>query len=219
MAKWFTRKWLGAALLLPGVLAGCSGPTAASGIEGITNLPQIAYAETFSQDAEEYFVYFWQSDSEEAATFDPYIMYATMEGVAVFVVDMNDERNATAWYDWGAHHAAYSRVIGEVIDGEYVLFESYSEQDFPGDRGWKIVDHYGDGDVWARLNEPRVNRLPQRPESIGITGTPTLIRIADGRLVGYNTGASSAKSLLVQYGELRGCIDLGTIVDALDSKS
>jgi len=64
-------------------------------------LPQIHYTETFSQDLDTYFVYFWRETCIRCQEFERDIVDAYNNGFPIFVVDMENEDNFDAWYQSG----------------------------------------------------------------------------------------------------------------------
>ena len=204
-------------LLFVGVIAACGGadePTAGGNNNPImswsgdgeetgddfdaANLEQIEYSDVFDQNSEEYFVFFWQEGCPFVAEFGERLAAALESGASVFGVDMRYGDNSNAWYDWETHHEENSMIIGEVIDGEYVLFDDAFAENFPEEDGWAIVE-YEPGVVWARLNRAFVNRLPMDADDLGVSTTPTLIRIVDGSVAGYAVGVEEGEALLDQF--------------------
>ena len=70
------------------------------------NLPRILYNETFTQETDIYFVYFWRDNCSRCREFEPYLVQAFNDGFPVLIVDMNNHRNHNAWYGQGDYRDA-----------------------------------------------------------------------------------------------------------------
>ena len=171
-------------------------PTLRSGKE----LPIIMGAETFTQSDDEYLVYFYQDSCYYCELLDPTIVQADQARLTMYRVDMAAEENLDLWYDWEAHHEEYDVEIGEVVDGERVLYEGVSEADYKSDE-WRIVEI--DDKVVATHNNPFVDFNPNSAEEVEIAGTPVLIHIKDGKLVRMTGGYSESEAYLTELLESR----------------
>ncbi len=170
-------------------------PTLNSGKE----LPAILGSETFSQTDEEYLVYFYQDTCYYCELLDPTIAKAYATGMTMYKVDMAAEENVGLWYDWEAHHEEYDVEIGEVIDGERVLYEGVSESDYASAE-WAIREI--EDKVVATHNNAYANFNPTSADEIEIAGTPVLIHIKNGELVkmtgGYNESETYLNELIAE---------------------
>lgn len=92
--------------LLTVALVACSTNSDNNEATQTSDLPRILYTEIFEQEGDAYFVYFWREGCERCAEFESYAVRAFNEGIPIFVVDMNDEHNAPAWYEEGIHAEA-----------------------------------------------------------------------------------------------------------------
>jgi len=91
------------------------------------HLPRIDYTQTFEQEEEAYFVYFWQESCPACTEFEPAILEAFNDyEVPIYVVDMSDGANSSAWGEGqldGVSHYSDINVEGTpmlmlVRDGE-----------------------------------------------------------------------------------------------------
>ena len=183
-------------LLVVGGVASLLWPS----INSTNDLTFINYQDVFSLEHDEYFVYFYNEDCRFCIELEPYIMKAHRAGVPIYVVDMVDPANANAWFDWDAHHALHTTVVGEVVDGEEVYAEDFDPAQFPEEEGWAIVPQ-GEQLV-ARLNRADFNRNPQSPEEIEVAGTPSMIHIVNGQGAGFDMGVAESRRLLATYAGL-----------------
>lgn len=169
-------------------------------INGTKDLPMISYTETFNQDPSEYYVYFWQESCSYCVEFEPYLVDAANDGVPIYVVNMPD--NVEAWYDWDGHHEIHDQVIGQIVNDVEVFDEEIDLADYPEEDGWRVRTHPDDeSTLIARLEKALNNQEPQSAEALEIAGTPTLVRIVNGRLVGYSEGVALGDELLQQYSQ------------------
>lgn len=168
-------------------------------LKGQTELPIILGAETFDQLDEEYMVYFYQDSCYYCQELKPAIMDAQAAGMKLYAVDMAADENVDLWYDWEAHHEMYDEEIGEVVDGERVLYEGKSEADYQSAE-WRIQEI--EDKVVATHNNAYANMEPTSADEIEIAGTPVLIHIKNGELVkmtgGYTQSQLYLESLLNQ---------------------
>jgi thiol-disulfide isomerase/thioredoxin len=73
-------------------------PDSITDVRGTSDLPRIFYTESFDQSDDEYFVYFWNANCPACQQFDSDIVAAHERGIPIYVVDMADDRNASAWF-------------------------------------------------------------------------------------------------------------------------
>jgi len=174
-----------------------------SSVRTTNDLEKISYTDTFTQDEEEYFVYFWMESCSFCKLFEPNILEAYRNDIPIFVVDMNRSTpgnpNLPAWYDWDAHHEAHDVVIGTVVNGEHILNEGENEDLYPTEEGWRI-EVQPNGEILAIMNRAFNNKEPRTADEIEIAGTPTLIRIKNGQFAGYAEGVEEGIELLNQFG-------------------
>lgn len=171
-------------------------PTLRSGKE----LPIIMGAETFTQSDDEYLVYFYQDSCYYCDLLDPTIVEADQSGLTMYRVDMAADENLDLWYDWEAHHDEYDVEIGEVVNGEQVLYDGVSKGDYHSDE-WNILEI--EDKVVATHNSPYVDFNPSSADEIEIAGTPVLIHIKDGKLVRMTGGYSESETYLTELLEER----------------
>ena len=170
-------------------------------VNSITDFKHINYKETFNQKDSEYYVYFYQESCGLCQQFGPEIVTAhNDDNVPVYVVDMAATENEDAWYDWEAHDEKYTKVIGKVENGTEVLNEGESRALYPTNEGWTISTNKNN-EVVAYMGTAENNDSPQSGEEIEISGTPTLIKVKDGKLAGYGEGLEEARSVLASFGE------------------
>ena len=167
-----------------------------------STLPFIEYTETFEQDEEVYLVYFWQETCIFCTEFEPYIMDAVNNyNVPIFVVDLAEDVNNNAWYDWEMHHEIHSRVIGYVNDDGSQLYPGEDMEFYSPAEGWEIVVD-NDGAIHARLNRAFNNQNPLDYSQIEISGTPTLLLIRNGIVERYASGIPDGQELLNYFKEM-----------------
>ena len=164
-------------------------------VNKVTDLPFISLTEVFNRSEGDYAVYFYQDTCSICKEFEPILIdEVTQQKTPVYVVDMKRPDNTTAWYDWEAHHEKYDIVIGKVLGNGEILNEGESRDDYPSEDGW-VIKTEGD-DVIATNNKAMNNKNPQSAEELEIAGTPTLIRIIDGKVVAYGEGIDENSAIL-----------------------
>jgi len=163
------------------------------------DLPVILYSEVFDQEPEEYFIYFWNASCPASQQFELYATSASEAGVPIFIVDMADPANESAWYDWRGHHEYYTTLVGEVENGEMTFLEGINEGDFASEDGWtiQVVGSY----ALAQMQLPQNNQQPTHSREIQVAGTPEILRIVGGVGVGQGIGMDWGLALLEQYGQ------------------
>ena len=167
------------------------------------DLPHISYQETFSQPEEEYFVYFYQESCGLCQEFSPELVDASANHeVSIYLVDLGDEANQSAWYDWETHNNIYPKVIGTVVDGEKVFNEGESEANYPTNEGWEITTNENN-EILADHKGAFNNLTPQTPEELDISGTPSLLKVKNGKFADYSEGLSASRTLLKNYIEAK----------------
>lgn len=168
-------------------------------VNSITDFKHINYKETFNQEESEYFVYFYQESCGLCQQFGPEIVTAhNDDNVPVYVVDMAATENGDAWYDWEAHDEKYTKVIGKMENGTEVLNEGESRALYPTNEGWTISTNKNNK-VVAYMGTAENNESPQSGEEIEISGTPTLIKVKDGKLAAYGEGLDEARTILSSF--------------------
>jgi len=168
-------------------------------IKSTKDLPFIIYTEVFSQKQSEYFVYFYQETCEICKEFEPDILKAARDNnMPIYVVDLLNNKNESAWYDWDTHHEKYTRVIGQIVNGEEVFNEGESPELYPEEDGWTLTTTNNEITLERR---PQNNRAPRTPEEISIPWTPVLLHIKDGEVIGYSEGINEGQLLLAQFGQ------------------
>jgi len=192
-------------LLVVMVVVGIGASFLIPSVNGTTDLGHINYTETFDQDHSEYYVYFYQVDCQFCKEFEPHILEAYGDDVPIYVVDVERGKsslNDQAWYDWDLHHKTHDVVIGEIKDGQQIFNEDESEDLYASEEGWTIGPNPDNElELIARLNRALNNKEPQTALEIEIAGTPTLIRIKEGRFAGYAEGVEEGIALLGRFGQ------------------
>jgi len=159
------------------------------------DLPFINYTETFDQDEEAYFVYFWQETCSFCMQFEPYLLEAFNDyDLPIYVVDLADASNQSAWYDWERHHELHSIMVGRVVDDEWVFDAGHTREMYPEEDGWaiEVVD-----DDYLRARPAAIhNENPTDYSEINIIGTPTLFLVRNGEIADYAFGIESGRDLL-----------------------
>lgn len=164
-------------------------------VNSLTDLKHINYKDAFDQKEEDYLVYFYQENCGLCQEFGPDLVQAYAAKQAnVYVVDMLADENNEAWYDWAGHDEKYTKVIGEVDKGVETFYEGESREKYPPFNGWTIKQQ--ETKLVAILNKAQNNKAPKTGEELDISGTPTLIHIKNGELVGYGEGIDEARSVL-----------------------
>ena len=168
-------------------------------ISSTKDLPHISYLDAFSQEEEEYLVYFYQDSCSLCEQFSPELVQAvTKDEIPIYVVDLGDEVNTDAWYDWETHNQTYPKVIGTVVDGEKVFNEGESEAKYPSNEGWTVTTNEDD-EILADHSSAFNNMSPQTAEELDVSGTPSLLRVKNGELVEYVEGLGAARELLANF--------------------
>ncbi|WP_117168248.1 hypothetical protein [Paraliobacillus sediminis] len=164
----------------------------------IEDLVRIDYQDTFTQESDDYLVYFWQEGCVYCEEVEPNVLeFIQNTDSPFFLVDMQEPNNQSAWYDWESHHEEHDIKIGKVVDGEEQLndeipLEKYTENT---DIRWEIeVTEYDE--IIVTHNTPFANSEPATADAIEITGTPIIIHVKDGEVVTYANGSEQVKAML-----------------------
>ena len=164
-------------------------------VNTVEDLPFISVDKTFDRSDDDYVVYFYQDDCSHCKEFEPHLIESVSTyNTPAYIVDMKESENTVAWYDWEAHSEKYDKVIGKVIDDKEVLNDGESHDDYPASEGWSI-GRDGD-DLVATYNMAMNNKNPQSASELEIAGTPTLIRVKDGKVVAYGEGIVENTAIL-----------------------
>jgi len=193
------KKILIGALALVALVVGIGLLSSSSEVSATADLPMIHYTAAFDQDPDEYFVYFWNAACSFCQEFDPDVMEAHRAGAPIFVVDMANEDNQSAWYDWEGHHERFTTIVGDVVNGEIIFHDGLSEDQFPTEEGWAI--HIAGTQAVAELQRAQNNTSPSHSSEIEVAGTPTLLRIVNGEFVGYGFNIAEGQALFATYGQ------------------
>ena len=184
------------AVLVIGGLASTLWPS----VNRTGDLPFITYQEAFSQNREEYFVYFYNTNCSFCQELEPYLMELHRAGVPIYVIDFTEPANASVRYDWDAHDERHTTVVGEIVDGEEVWFEEFNPDDFTGQDGWLVSAN--ENQLVAVLGRAELNQTPQTPEEIEVSGTPGMMHVVNGRAVGVVVGVDESRAMLERYSGL-----------------
>ncbi|MCM3214056.1 hypothetical protein ACQRXC_11140 [Niallia taxi] len=79
----------------------------------INDINRIHAEETFNQEEKEYIVYFWQETCFSCKEIEQTVLEYS-DKCPLYIVDMENDKNKDAWYDWEQHHKEYDQVIGEA---------------------------------------------------------------------------------------------------------
>ncbi|MDU1847053.1 MAG: hypothetical protein E6778_16080 [Niallia nealsonii] len=167
-------------------------------INAIEDIKKINASDTFDQQEEEYIVYFWQSTCTYCKQIEKDVISFSNSGdIPLYVVDMQEEKNESSWYDWEAHHKKYDQVIGKIEDGKEVWNEGINIENFQNDKdiAWGIVANE-ENQIIATHNTAYGNEAPENAEEIEITGTPTMIKIKNGQFDDYAVGVEETLDML-----------------------
>ncbi|MBM7540963.1 hypothetical protein [Amphibacillus cookii] len=166
-------------------------------IQKSADINTISAADSFQQDDDHYFVYFWQEGCVYCEQIeDEMVDYANNGEIPIYLVDMLENENQSAWYDWEAHHQQYDQVIGEVIDGEEQLYQDTESLD--SEVNWSITTDDND-QIIAVHQTPYPNLEPLQADQLEITGTPTLIYFEDQTVSAYAIGDEEVTAILNQF--------------------
>jgi thiol-disulfide isomerase/thioredoxin len=169
-------------------------------IHTMEDIKKINASATFNQQDEEYIVYFWQATCTYCEQIEnDVIEFTNRGGIPIYVVDMQNKNNESSWYDWEAHHKKFDKVIGKMEEGKEVWNEGINIEDFQNDQkiAWGIVVDE-DNQIIATHNTAYGNEAPEREEEIEITGTPTMIKVKNGKLEGYAVGVDESLEMIEQ---------------------
>ncbi|TRZ35693.1 hypothetical protein CEQ21_08650 [Niallia circulans] len=166
--------------------------------ETIHNIKQIKATETFSQKDNGYIVYFWQAGCSYCQQLEKSVLEYNKAGeVPLYIVDMSDKENAASWYDWENHHKKWDKVIGRMENGQEIINDEIDMTELINDKtvSWSIQT--GDDNKLIAVHQtPFENKSPQSAAELEITGTPTMIKIENGRLSSYSMGVQESAKLL-----------------------
>lgn len=165
-------------------------------VRGTADLPFINYTSALEQSEEEYLVYFYQETCTFCKQLEPQVIKTYSEGTSIYVVDMLDETNQSAWYDWTTHHEKYTKEIGEVINGERVLYEGESYDKYAA-ATYNITER--EGKIVVIDNEAKNNLNPTTVDEIEISGTPSILRIKNGKIESFASGLIQSQGTLDLY--------------------
>lgn len=192
--------WRIVSVLIIGTIAGLWTVTdSGNGIKSISNIKRISYTQTFEQKAEEYMVYFWQSDCHYCQSIEKNVLkFSNKVEYPVYIVDMAAKENQDAWYNWQAHHEKYDKVIGKQTEDGDMFNEGESVNKYMNDTKikWRVGLNNQTHEIVAIHNTAYENKSPQTPETIEITGTPTMFKIQNGKLTKYANGTDDVLSLM-----------------------
>ncbi|MCF2648903.1 hypothetical protein [Niallia circulans] len=171
-------------------------------INAIEDLTKIDASSTFNQQDEEYIVYFWQATCSYCKQIEEDVIEFSNSGdVPIYIVDMQEEKNESIWYDWEAHHKEYDKIIGKIVDGKEVWNDGINIEDFQNDKNiaWGVVANE-DNQIIATHNTAYGNEAPETAKEIEITGTPTMLKIKNGIFEDYAVGVEETLDMLGKQG-------------------
>ncbi|WP_017471193.1 hypothetical protein [Amphibacillus jilinensis] len=168
-------------------------------IQQSADINTISAADSFQQEDDQYFVYFWQEGCVYCEQIEDIIVdYANNGDIPIYLVDMQENENHSAWYDWEAHHQQYDQVIGEVIDGEEHIDPEVASSLEDSEVNWSITTDDND-QLIAVHQTPYPNLEPLQANQLEITGTPTLIYFEDQSVSAYAIGDEEVTAILEQF--------------------
>ena len=120
----------------------------------------------------------------------------------LYVIDTRAEGNEELKdYDWDEHHKLYDEEIGEVVDGEMVLYDGLTEETLrdkysPLDYVIKRADkkfvelniEKEEGKVYAIRESAIIDYSDASPDNLIVAGVPTLFHIQNGKIYNYYFG-------------------------------
>ncbi|MGL4336612.1 MAG: thioredoxin domain-containing protein [Turicibacter sp.] len=164
-------------------------------VNSLSDLKHVNYSETFDQKEDDYLVYFYMESCGLCQQFSPELIDAyTNEKLNVYVVDMENDSNIPAWYDWEAHQEKYDKVIGKVENGVEVFNEGESRDKYPAFDGW-VVSVDGT-DIITEKRTAVNNKKPANASELQVSGTPAMLRVKDGEFFAYGEGIDVVRSIL-----------------------
>lgn len=167
----------------------------------IDDIEKIEVKDTFSQKGEkEYIVYFWQSTCSYCKQIEEEVLSFHKTGnIPIFIVDMQESANTKSWYDWEEHHKKYDKVIGKVKNGKELLNKGVHMEDYTNNKeiAWSIEINEKN-QIIAKHNTAYGNTAPTNVEEIEITGTPTMMKVKDGKVEEYAVGVDETLDLMKQ---------------------
>lgn len=175
---------------------------------------EIYYNDALEQDGD-YFVYFYQDDCAYCMSIKSEIedVFSKDE---LYLVDLGSKRNEDCWYDWEAHHEMYDIKIGEIVGGEEVYYNQTDEEflaethtdalgneiNYSIDSGKEYQKTNPTADIngiYAVNNTAQIS-LETEQEKISVAGTPTILEVSNGEVVGYYYGIDPVTELMEKEG-------------------
>ncbi|MED3962512.1 thioredoxin fold domain-containing protein [Niallia taxi] len=166
--------------------------------ETISSIKRIKATETFSQKDKGYIVYFWQKGCSYCQQLEKSVLEYNKTGeVPLYIVDMGEKKNAASWYDWENHHKKWDKAIGRMENGQEIINDDIDLAELINDKrvSWSVQEG-NDNKLIAVHQTPFENKAPQSAAELEITGTPTMIKIENGRLSSYRIGVEESAALL-----------------------
>ncbi|MCT2537749.1 hypothetical protein NC661_12630 [Aquibacillus koreensis] len=164
----------------------------------IQSLKQIPFQDTYNQPENAYIVYFWQSDCKYCTEIeDDVLAFVKKSSTPVYLVDMKEQANSEAWYDWEQHHQQYDVIVGEIVEGEEVIYEEVDLNSYAEDPEvhWTFLTN-DSNQIIASHNTAFANDAPQQFNEIEVTGTPTMIKVTNHTFDQYVVGVEEVSTLL-----------------------
>ncbi|MBP3041630.1 thioredoxin fold domain-containing protein [Bacillaceae bacterium Marseille-Q3522] len=167
-------------------------------ITSMEDMEYISYQDSFQQDENQYIVYFWQSTCKYCKEIENDVLEFARNGeMPIYVVDMQDENNVSAWYDWEGHHQQYDKIIGKIVDGKEELNEDFDPAAYENEPNVNWTFEINDKDeIVARHNTAFGNENPETADEIEVTGTPTMILVNDGKVSEYGVGVDETREIM-----------------------
>ncbi|MBB6713131.1 thioredoxin domain-containing protein [Clostridium gasigenes] len=190
-----------------------------NGGEIYDKIPSINFSQIFTQEDEEYVVYFYKNNCPYCIMIKPDLQhYADKNNYKnVYTANMDNFENKHGWYDMKIHHERYDIEIGEIdANGNVVYYEGesakkYTNGDIKTEDG-KVIDYrmfFADeanyegykknanvniqrNKVYAADFTKRINLKDN--EAFKIIGVPTAIKVKNGKVSEYYQGASSVQN-------------------------
>lgn len=164
----------------------------------ISSFLKINYTGTYNQKDEEYLVYFWQKDCESCKEIESDVLdYYKRTKMPIYIVDMGNTINTSVWYDWENHHIKNDKAIGNIVDNQFIFYEGEGRENYvnDGEIDWEVIVNEND-EIVAVHNTPLLNEEPKTVNDINIAGTPTIIKVKNGKFDAYAFNIEEVKNLL-----------------------
>lgn len=172
-----------------------------------SNIDKISYNSILEQAEKEYLVYYYRKDCVYCTSIEEKILELD-KITQLYLVNMNDIANKTAYYDYEVFHAINDIEIGKLgSDGKIDYYDGESEEKYinksiydkeGNEIDYEIVIAEGTylelnpnakmGYVYAKNNSLPIKIDVDNAKQFRIGGTPAIIKVFDGKIVHYWEG-------------------------------